>query len=438
MLLRRPTRALATKSCAALALFVATALVVGLGVPVAAARAAWAQAHTLSVSDVTVAEGDSGTVNAEFTVTLSSASTSLVSVDYVTANGTATAGSDYVATTGSLTFTPGQTTRKVPVPVAGDRLDEVNETFTLNLSNAFGATISDGQGVATITDNDPPPSLRVSDANPNPVRESPLLPTLPDNTVTFTVALSGASGKTVTATYATGGGTATAESDYTSATGTLSFAPGETSKTVTVTVLPDAVDEPDETFDLTVSAATEATVADASGRATIADDDGPPALSVADATVVEGDAGTTNAAFTVTLAPASGKTVTVRYATSNGTAAAPGDYATATGTLTFAPGETSKIVTVPVVGDSADEADETFTVTLSGATEALITDATGTGTITDDDAGSTLSIGDVSRLENAGGATTTFSLPVTLSRPSGQPVTVDLATADGTPKSHRD
>ena len=105
---------------------------------------------------------------------------------------------------------------------------------------------------------------------------------------------------------------------------------------------------------------------------TITNDDGAPGLSVNDVTVTEGDSGTTNATFTVTLAPASGQNVSVNYATADGTATAPADYAATSGTLTFAPGQTTKTVTVPVVGDTLDELDETYTLNLSNAVNAAI------------------------------------------------------------------
>ncbi|MFE2755314.1 Calx-beta domain-containing protein [Actinosynnema sp. NPDC059335] len=110
-----------------------------------------------------------------------------------------------------------------------------------------------------------------------------------------------------------------------------------------------------------------------------------PGLSIDDVVVAEGNAGTTPAAFTVGLDRPSPSPVTVAFATADGTAVAPADYAATTGTVTFAPGETSKPVIVPVNGDTVDEPDETFTVALSAAGGAAITDAVGVGTIIDDD-----------------------------------------------------
>ena len=109
---------------------------------------------SLSINDVTVTEGNAGTANATLSVTLSPAATGTVTVSFATANGTATAGSDYVANSGTLTFNPGETVKTVTVVVNGDTTVEGNETFFVNLSAPSGATISDGQGQGTITNDD--------------------------------------------------------------------------------------------------------------------------------------------------------------------------------------------------------------------------------------------------------------------------------------------
>jgi hypothetical protein len=122
--------------------------------------------------------------------------------------------------------------------------------------------------------------------------------------------------------------------------------------------------------------------------ATIIDDDGEPSLSVQDVTVTEGNSGTVDATFTVTLAPTSGRVVTVDYSTATGTAQAPDDYQAASGTLTFQPGEgrvLTKTVTVPVGGDTIFEPDETFLFSLANATNATIGDSLALGTILNDD-----------------------------------------------------
>jgi hypothetical protein len=195
----------------------------------------------LSITDASVTEGDGGTTTAVFTVTLSAASGRVVSVTYATADGTATAGTDYIGANGILVFAPGQTSRTLTVTVLGDTLDEPDETFTVNLSNAVNAAIADGQGVGTILDDDPEPTLSISDTSVTEGNAGPV-------SAVFTVTLSAASGRVVSVTYATADGTATAGTDYIGANGILVFAPGQTSRTLTVTVNGDTLDEPDETF----------------------------------------------------------------------------------------------------------------------------------------------------------------------------------------------
>jgi hypothetical protein len=168
----------------------------------------------------------------------------------------------------------------------------------------------------------------------------------------FTVTLSAASGRAVTVEHAAADDTATAPGDYSPAPATLTFTAGQRTKTVTVTVKGDVLDEVNETYAVTLASATNATVGDGTGVGTITDDDPTPTLTVADLSVAEGNAGTANATFAVTLSPLSGRTVTVDYATAYATATAPSDYEATSGTLTFVPGQTAKSITVRVKGDS--------------------------------------------------------------------------------------
>lgn len=204
--------------------------------------------------------------------------------------------------------------------------------------------------------------------------------------VTFTVTLSAAYGQTVTANYSTANGSATAGSDYQSTSGTLTFAPGETSKTITAAVLGDLMFEPNETFFVNLGSPTNASIADGSGLGMILNDDARPTISIGDVSKAEGRNGLTTFTFTVTLSIASSTAVTVNYSTANGTATAGDDYTAASGILTFAPGETTKTITIKVKGDQKKEANETFFVNLFGASlNATIFDAQGIGTILNDD-----------------------------------------------------
>ena len=227
-------------------------------------------ANTVSVGDVALSEGDSGTRAAVFSVTLARPSTSTVSFGYATTAATATAGADYTAKSGTVTFAPGTTAATVKVPVAGDVTDEADEVFTVVLSNPAGVVIGDGTGTGTIADDDPRtvtgPRLSVGDVS---VHEGDA----GARAAVFTVALSKASTSTVKVSYATANITAVKGVDYTRVTGTLSFAPGVTSITVKVPVVADTVAEADETFVLNLSAASGATTTDAAGVGTVLDDD---------------------------------------------------------------------------------------------------------------------------------------------------------------------
>ncbi|MEZ6080459.1 MAG: Calx-beta domain-containing protein [Pirellulaceae bacterium] len=334
---------------------------------------------SLSIDDVTVVEGDGGFVQAVFTVSLSAPSGKPISVAYATAGDTATAVTDFTSASGTLNFAAGVTSQQITVQIVGDLLDEFDETYFVNLTNPVNATISDGQGLGTITDNDPPPTVSIGNAT---VTEGDI----GHVTMYFTVSLSTASGKPISVGYSTQSDSAIAGDDFVAASGTLNFASGETSQQVSVDILGDLLDEIDETFFVNLATPVNVTIDDGQGLGTITDNDPPPSLSISDASVVEGNSGTTNAVFTVTLLSASGKTVTVDYTTTNGTAVSPDDFATTSGTLTFAPGETSKQILVPVVGDTLDELTETFVVNLSNPNNATLADAQGVGTIVTDEA----------------------------------------------------
>jgi hypothetical protein len=206
-------------------------------------------------------------------------------------------------------------------------------------------------------------------------------------TAAFTVSLSAASSQAVTVNYQTANGSATTPADYDQlAPTTLTFAPGQTTRTVSVTVRGDALDETNETFRLLLSSPANATIAAGTGTCTITDNDPPPSITITNATVTEPDTGAINAVFTIKLSAPSGRPVSVKYATADGTATGGTDYtAIALTTLTFSVGQTSRTVLVPVKGDLVKEANETFFLNLSNAVNATISDAQGLGTITNDD-----------------------------------------------------
>ena len=387
----------------------------------------------LSIDSPSVTEGDSNSVNLVFTVTMSPASSSQVTVNYARSGGTATSGTDFTALAASntLTFAANETSKTITVSVTGDTANEADETVIVTLSSASGADIVTASGTGTIRDND----------TPNFTIDSPSVAEGDSGSVNleFTVSLSPASYQPVTVDYAQTGGTGTSGTDYTAlAAGMLSFAAGDTSKTITVSVTGDTMYEASETVVLTLSNATAGTtIATASGTGTITNDD--PGLSIDSPSVVEGDSGSVNLAFTVTLDPAATTQVTVNYADAgSGTASSGTDYAAiGGGTLTFSAGETSKTITVSVRGDTADEADETVVILLSNASGASIVTARGTGTITDNEVPG-FSIDSPSAAEGDS-ESSSLTFTVTLSPASYRQVSVNYADAgSGTATSGSD
>ncbi len=366
-------------------------------------------APSIVINDVTVTEGG----QAIFTVSLSGPSATPITVNFSTADGSATAPADYAAANGQVTFAPGQTTQTVVIGTVADAVPEANETFVVNLTNPSGATIADPQGVGTIIDSGAqPPSISIDDVTVNEGGQA-----------VFTVSLSSPSGAPVTVNFASSDGTAGAPGDYGSVTGTVTFAPGQTTQTVTVNTVADNIVEGDENFFIDLFDANGATIADPQGVGTIVE---PvvtlPTLSIDDVTVLEGN----TAIFTVTLSAASATPVTVDFSSHDGTAGAPGDYGAVGGTVTFAPGQTTQTVVVNTVSDNVFEGNENYTIDLTNAVGATIADGQGLGTIIDNEAPIVITIDDVTVFE---GDTAVFT--VSLSGPSATPVTVNYGSTDG-------
>jgi hypothetical protein len=333
-------------------------------------------------------EGNTGTTAFTFIVALSTAYDVPVTVDHATADDdwigpSATAGVDYVPSSGTLTFAPGQTSMSIAVQVAGDRLWEGDETFLVHLSNTNHGSLGSSEAQGYIVDDEPSVSINgyVSVVEGNTGTTD----------ATFTVTLSTASDVPVTVNFATPNSTnntAMAGSDYVAASGTLSFAPGQTSLPISILVNGDLLAESVEYFLVSLTAATNAGISNHLGQVTIVDDDAPLAISIGDVSKAEGKKGqTTLFTFTVTLSAACNQPVTMSYRTVNGTATTGnGDYVAKTGTMTFAPGQTTKTITIEVKGDSKKEANEAFYLDLFGlSSNALFTKSRGIGTIVNDD-----------------------------------------------------
>ena len=336
---------------------------------------------SISISDATVQEGDQGNSKLAFMVTVSNAVNGGMVVEYATANGTATASTDYQPISGKLTFGPYETVKQLEVQVVGDTFGEPDETVFINLKNPESVTIARSQATGTIVNDDasaPAGTLAFSAATFS-VNEN-------GGQAVITIKRTGGSNGAVSVQYATVAGGTTQASDFAAASGTLDWADGEVAdKTFTIAIVDDPLNEANETVNLVLTnpAGTQLGAPNTSVL-TIVDNDAKPVLSISDVSQAEGNSGTTSFDFKVDLSAASGQTVTINFATADGTATA-SDYQLNVGTLTFNPGETSKTFAVIVKGDQDVEADETFFVGLSNPANATIGKVQGAGTIVNDD-----------------------------------------------------
>ncbi|MCI0632529.1 MAG: hypothetical protein L0206_01205, partial [Actinobacteria bacterium] len=336
----------------------------------------------LSISDLAVTEGDSGTSSAVVVVNLTPPSGQTVSVSYATKDETATAPGDFADRSGTLTFAPGEVEQTVTVPIVGDRNAEDDETFAVILTSPENATLADDTGAVTVLDNDLPGTFEFSAASLT-VSESAAR-------VVVTVRRTGGTAGDATVGYRTLDGTATGGADYSDASGTLVFGVGVLSRTFSVLLLRDTAIEGDEIVLLALnSPASGGALGPLSAAAlTIVDDDRPGAFRFQAATVSRSEAFPA-AAITVTRTGGLAGPVSVQYATANGTATAGLDYVATTGVLPFAAGQASRTFTVSLLTDNLDETNETVVLILSspagGAT--LGSPAVGELRILDDDAG---------------------------------------------------
>ena len=334
----------------------------------------------LTIDDATVGEGSGSNPTAVVTVHLSAPSGQQVRVDFATADDTALAPADYQPASGTLVLDPGQTEKPISMTVAGDLLDEPDETFRVALSSPVAASIGDGSATVTILDDDAPPRISVGDLV---VTEGSAGTT----TGALTVRLSAPSGREVRVAYATQDGTAQQPGDYEASTGTLTFAPGQTEQSVMVRVVGDTTDEPDESFTVVLSSAADAEIEDSTAIVTIVDDDEAPvpSITVDDVSVLEGDSGTVEAVFRLHLSSPASLEASVAYATASGTATSGVDFEAAAGRVTFPAGQSAANVLVRVKGDTLLEGDESFDLNLSQPVAATLAEAVGRGTIRDDE-----------------------------------------------------
>lgn len=426
-------------------------LLVALALLAVGASGASAATPTLKPLDVRVDEGHDGTKVVRVGVVLPRKAKRSVRVKYATSARSADR-TDFAGERGTLLVRKGAKRGTITILVLGDRAIEPDERFVVKLSGARGARLADSTADVTIADDDKPvaakqgfredvdmslgrgaiprPVMHVDDASvAEPAGTGAAVPS------GAIVRLSFAPVVPATADVSVASVPAERHKDYEPAASIrVTFAPGETEKAVPVSILGDALDEGDETLSVTVSNIVGAVVTDSLSSVTIvdADDDVAPAVTIGDAALTE-PTGWTNVAVPVTLAAPSGKPITLRVHTQDGTAKAGDglDYEALDSTVTFGVGQTTKQVQVRVLDDLRDEDNQKLDVVLSNPENVTIADGTGTVTITDNDVTPNLHIDDVLRLENDVDAT--FS--VTLSAPSDKQVSVKVATQNGTAKS---
>ena len=386
-------------------------------------------------SDLSVTEGD----EIDFEVRLSTSSNRLVTVQYATesgadrfrANANAESGRDFTAVSGTLSFAPGETSKTVRVSTTSDLSYEFDEKFYLRLSNPtnarldhFSARRGYSRATGTIVDDDPPPTVSISDGSATE-----------GDKVEFKISLSAPTGRSVYVdlTYEVGPGDTASLFDFDSRQTELGFA-GVGPFTVRATTTDDDIDEEDETFTVRLSNPRGVTLGDATATGTIIDDDDetpippPPSDSPTvgfwlDPHAVEGDW----MRFFVRLSKPSDRKVSVQYRISSVTARSGEDFSSgdAAGLLVFQPGDTFETIDVATMRDTdPDEGSETFTMTLSSPTNAMLGDATATGTITeaDTDADGSPFVAVTASTRAVEGTPVTFT--VRLSAPSEQTVTV--------------
>lgn len=322
------------------------------------------------------------------TVSLDAPSAAPVSVGYFV-QGTATLGADYDLTqggrrigssTGTLTFAPGQTRQTIALSTINDTLREGNETLSITLIRPRGCTLGVNKTSSTVLrDDDNYTAALVGAASISAGGDG-----------RYTLQLSAPATKSETFYVSTVAGSATAGSDFVPLQNMpLAFRAGERSKEFRVRTRANAPGEYDEQFNVQATPSTNGFPAVASFSTTIRGSGVPPILpgiSLSDAAFTEGDSGITNMNFIVSLSSVSRTSVSVTYATRDGTAtASDNDFTQTGGVLSFAPGETQKTISIAVAGDIRPEPTETFTLVLSAPTNTTISKGVGVATIINDD-----------------------------------------------------
>jgi hypothetical protein len=370
----------------------------------------------ITAGDAAIAEGNGGDpVYLSVPVFLTEASTSTVTVHYTTANGSALAGQDYVAQSGILTFAPGVTQQNILVAIVGDAVVEGSETFTVTLSDpSEGASILDGSAAATILNDDVATavlSIAATSANKREGQSS-------STAFTFTVTRTGDLSGDASAQWAVTGA-AVNGADFMGGvlpTGTVSFAAGESSKVVSINVAGDTAVEAHETFWVQLSNPGAGTLlGTAAAKGIIRNDDASLSIAATSADKAEGQSGSAAFTFTVTRTGDLSGATSAQWAVS-GPAVTGADFTGGvlpTGTVSFAASESSKVISIGIAGDTAVEANESFSVALSNpAAGAILGTASATGIIRNDDALLSIAATSANKAEGQSGSTA-FTFTVT-------------------------
>lgn len=369
--------------------------------------------------------------SAVITVTLDTPPLQTSTVNYATSNGTALAGVDYTATSGTLTFAAGETSKTLQVPIIDNAVASGNKTVNLTLSNPVHLFLG-AQYAAELTIIDDDQALVMFDPGSFEVNEAA-------GTATISVILTSSTIAEATVDYATSDGTAQAGVDYTATSGTLTFAAGETSKTFQVPIIDDTLFELDETIHLTLSNPSgniALGTPNDTAILTIKDNDTMPDVMFSDTSYpVMENAG--SATITAVLSNPSGAISEVHYQTTDGTAIAGVDYTATSGILTFAPGETSKTFTVPILDNSVFGPQKSLNLVLSDPSNVTLTAPSEASLLINNDDPMPilqLSKAKYTATESSGKATIT----VTLNTASGQTASIDYATSNGSAIAGKD
>ncbi|MFM7129943.1 MAG: Calx-beta domain-containing protein, partial [bacterium] len=334
----------------------------------------------LRVTDTTINEPTGSSSILNINVVLTQPSTLPVTVDYATANDSATSPADYNATTGSIVFQPGETTKSIKIVIKGDSIYELTEKFQFVLSSAVGASLDQATATCTIVDDDPKPTISINQVT---ITEPDTGSTATANVI---VSLSAASSQPVKVFVEPVDDSAMNGLDYRALAAEILIPAGSVSATYPVTIIGDRIHEADETMTVKLTSVTGEPVSQSTGSVKIIDNDPQILATISDSILIEGDSGTTNIVFPVTLSAVPEIPVSIEFYTLDGTATGSIDYQITRGTLTIPAGQTTASIQVPVIGDTnVERSSMIFSLVLTNPLGLALARNMATGTIRDND-----------------------------------------------------